>query len=128
MNTKEYFTKAEEKELEKLSERMKREKKGWLKLVDLPTWQILRILAYGKQHVRGLARLFSGSRTTLQDRLDKMVKWGLIQTAEEKNWPFRKDYEITALGERLLSAFDQVGEVAKEIRGEKEAPIEKTNL
>ena len=55
-----------------------------------------------------------------------MEKWGLIEASGAEKG--RKTYEITSLGERLLSAFNAVGEVVKEIRGEKEPPVEKMNL
>jgi len=120
-----YFDKVEKKELEMLPERMEREKETWLNLVDFPTWQILRILGFGSQHVRGMAEHFSGSTNTLYDRLDKMDEWNLVKVSEKKG---RKTYEITSLGERLLSAYDKVGEIAKAIRGEGESPTERTNL
>jgi len=122
----EYFEKAERRELEMLSERMEREKERWLDLVDFPIWQILKILQFGDQHVRGILKFFSGSPDTFYDRLGRMEKWGLVEVGEARKG--RKTYEITSLGERLLSAFDAVGEIVKEIRGEKEAPIEKMNL
>jgi len=122
----EYFEKAKQKELEALPERMEREKEFWVDLVDFPTWQILRILRFGSQHVRGILRFFSGSTDTLYDRLHKMEGWNLVEAGKAEEG--RKTYEITGLGGRLLSAYDEVGEIAKMIRGEEEAPIEKTNL
>jgi len=122
----EYFEKAERKELEVLPERMEAERDSWLNLVDFPTWQILKILSFGSQHVRGMLKRFSGSADTFYDRLSKMEKRGLVEVSKAEKG--RKTYEITLLGERLLSAFDEVGEIAKEIRGEKEAPVEKLNL
>lgn len=122
----EYFGKAERRELEMFPERMEREKERWLDLVDFPTWQILKILQFGDQHVRGILKFFSGSPDTFYDRLGRMEKWGLIEASGAEKG--RKTYEITSLGERLLSAFNAVGEVVKEIRGEKEPPVEKMNL
>ena len=54
----EYFGKAERRELEMFPERMEREKERWLDLVDFPTWQILKILQFGDQHVRGILKFF----------------------------------------------------------------------
>jgi len=121
----EYFEKAERKEFEMLPERMEAERDSWLNLVDFPTWQILKILSFGSRHVRGMLKRFSGSTDTFYDRLGRMEEWGLVKADEGKG---RKTYEITPMGERLLSAFDEVGEIAKEIRGEKETPVEKLNL
>jgi len=124
-----YFNKAKEKELEMLPERMEREKESWVNLVDFPIWLILRTLNFGRQHFRGLAKHFSGSNSTLHDRLDRMERWGLVEVRmEETGARPRKTYEITGLGERLLSAYDEVGEIAKTIRREEEAPVEKTSL
>jgi len=104
---------------------MEAERDSWLDLVDFPTWQILKILSFGSQHVRGMLRCFSGSTDTFYDRLGKMEEWSLVEANEGKG---RKTCEITPMGERLLSAFDAVGEVVKDIRGEKEAPVEKLSV
>jgi len=122
----EYFEKAEQREFEVLPERMEAERDSWLGLVDFPTWQILKILSFGRRHVRGMLKRFSGSTDTFYDRLGKMEEWGLVEVNEAEKG--RKTYEITLMGERLLSAFDEVGEIVKEIRGEKETPVEKLSV
>lgn len=99
-----------------------KEREDWLDLVDFAIWQILRILKENRSvGVREFFEMgFVGSANTLQDRLEKMESWVLIDMEEETKWPLRNLYRMTDRGAEILEHFDGIGKVVKEIREEME--------
>ncbi|MBW2560777.1 MAG: hypothetical protein JRE40_07980 [Deltaproteobacteria bacterium] len=95
---------------------MDKERENWIELTDFYIWQLLKILDSGPKHIRDIFKSFSGGTITLEDRVAKLLSYGLITESRLDTFPFRRRLELTERGRRLLELYDRIGEIAKEIR------------
>jgi predicted transcriptional regulator len=96
-----------------------KEKERWIPIVDWHTWCILRVIEHGELNVRSLIEAGIGSPNTIIDRIEQMIQWGLLKDEWVENGGHRKRVlYITERGKKLLEAFDQIGKIVHQIRGD----------
>lgn len=86
-------------------------------LANFHVWQVFKLLSQKPMCVRDLIRAgFAGSRTTLTKTIKRMVRAGLVSREVSPRWPFENTLKLTDAGARVLSCFDQIGEIVEEYR------------
>lgn len=63
--------------------------------------EILLALSEGPKHVRELLAEVKGSALTLEDRIQELLKEGLIKEEKMERWPYRKVLKLTEEGEEI---------------------------
>ena len=71
--------------------------------------EILFALSKGPKHVRELQSEVGGSASTVQDRIQELLKEGLIHERKLDSWPFRKDLLLTEKGKEIVKIIDLQG-------------------
>lgn len=82
--------------------------------------EILLSLLKGPKHVRELQAEVKGSSLTVEMRLKELIKEGLIQERESKEWPFRRVLELTPEGRRMAAILKlEASAVSRQVKREK---------
>ena len=71
--------------------------------------EILLALLKGPKHVRELQSEVGGSASTIQDRIQGLLKEGLIRERKLESWPFRIDLELTEKGKEIVRIIEYQG-------------------
>jgi len=85
-------------------------------VIERKALEILRLLEKESLHIRGLHRQIGGSLTTVVQRVDELVKAGLVKQKEVGN---RKVLQLTSRGKMVLAILRSMGVVPGEKRVEK---------
>jgi len=86
--------------------------------------EILSVLSKGPKHVRELQSEVGGSASTIEVRVQELLKEGLIRERELDFWPFRRELELTEKGKEVARVVElQGGLLGLTVRG---SPEERT--
>ena len=83
----------------------------WIRVLDPYTWKILKALEDGSQlGFLELHEKVGGSPLTLQDRLARLERWGLLQVEmrEPEVWPFKFQISLTSGGQKILGLIEEI--------------------
>jgi uncharacterized protein YwgA len=73
--------------------------------------EILFALSKGPKHVRELQSKVGGSASTVEVRVNELLKEGLIRERKFDFWPFRKELEISEKGKEVIRIIELQGDL-----------------
>ena len=90
-------------------------RKSWIGLTNYTVWRLLKVLESNKQaNVRKILQEAGGSPNTNLQYLYTLAQWGLVKYQRQKR--NKVIFQLTPLGVQLLRYYDNIGEIAKQIR------------